>query len=259
MADPVPAQVATAARSVDLGELHGVYACPANLARLFLWWSYGGIVGASGIAALTSGPGFEGNGSAVSRGVTALVGAVLTICAAAMVWRGVQIVRNRKLYLYTGGIVYTHPSGRAKWYGAWRDVQVFWGQGNTRNAESYRIVFPQGGRVRWGVMTAFRDSKLLTQGVGAQARRLNAAQTLPSVLERLRSGEVLEFGPLLIDIKGVIYREKDFAWREVTSVVLVGRIALNFLATKKRRITVQLTKIPDLDVLLRVIEVARSS
>ena len=138
-------------------------------------------------------------------------------------------------------------------------MQVYWGQGATRNSEGYRIVFPQGGKVRWGLITFLRDAKVLTEGVGAQARKLSAAHKTPIALKRLHAGETLEFGPLLVDVQGVIGKGKDFAWREVTSVVLLGRISLIIHATKKRRIGTPLDKIPDLNVLLRVIEAARSA
>ena len=90
-------------------------------------------------------------------------------------------------------------------------------------------------------------------------RRLSAAHKTPIALERLHAGETLEFGPLLVDVHGVIGKGKDFAWREVTSVVLLGKISLVIHATKKRRIGMPLDKIPDLNVLLRVIEAARSA
>ncbi len=189
-----------------------------------LWWAYAGVVGASGLAAISAGPGSADNLSATRKTITLLIGVVLTLCAAAMIWRGVQIIRNRRLYLYERGIVCTHPSGRAKWYGAWQDVQVCWGQDTTRNSEGYRIVFPQGGIVRWGLMTLFRDAKILTEGVGAQARKLSAAHKTPIALKRLHAGEALEFGPLLVDVQGVIGKGKDFAWREVTAVVLHSRV-----------------------------------
>lgn len=258
MADPVPAKVAAAAQSLDLGELHGVYNGPSNFVFVFLWWGYAFIVGGSGIGILSPGANV-GRGSTAGRAIAILIGVALAAGGAAMVWRGLQIIVNRKLYLYTGGIVYTHPSGRAKWYGAWQDVQVYWGQGNIRSSENYRIVFPQGGRVRWGVMTSRQDVMAQRNGVGAQARRLSTAHVLPLMLDRLRSGEMLEFGPLYIDGKGLIYKQMDVAWPEVTSVTVLGRLALIFHITKKRRFSIKLEKIPDLNVLLRLIEVARSS
>jgi hypothetical protein len=256
MADAVPPQVAAAAQTADLGELQGVYTVTSNLLLAFLWWGYAAIVGPSGLVSITAGLGSD---SATRKTITLLLGVVLTLCAAAMIWRGMQIIRNRKLYLYKRGVVYTHPSGRAKWFGAWQDVQVYWGQGNTRNSEGYRIVFPQGGKVRWGLITFYRDAKILTEGVGAQARKLSAAHKTPIALKRLHAGETLEFGPLLVDVQGVIGKGKDFAWPEVTSVVLLGRISLVIHATKKRRIGTPLDKVSDLNVLLRVIEAARSA
>lgn len=256
MADAVPPQVAAAAQTADLGELHGVYTVTSNLLLAILWWGYAAIVGPSGLVSITAGLGSD---SATRKTITLLLGVVLTLCAAAMIWRGVQILRNRKLYLYKRGIVYTHPSGRAKWYGTWQDVQVYWGQGTTRNSEGYRVVFPQGGKVRWGLITFYRDAKILTEGVGAQARKLSAAHKTPIALKRLHAGETLEFGPLLVDVQGVIGKGKDFTWPEVTSVVLLGRISLIIQATKKRRIGAPLDKVPDLNVLLRVIEAARSA
>ncbi|MBR7827652.1 hypothetical protein KDK95_15140 [Actinospica sp. MGRD01-02] len=259
MADPVPAQVATAAQTLGLGELREVHNGPSNAVYVFLWWGYAFIVGGPGFVMLSPSANLFGHGSAVGKVITILIGVVLVGGAAAMVWRGLRIIVNRKLYLYPGGIVYTHPSGRAKWYGAWQDVQVYWGQGAARGSEQYRIVFPQGGRVRWGVKTRYQDVMAERNGVGAQARRLSTAHVLPLMLDRFRAGEMLEFGPLHIDRKGLIYERLDVAWPEVTSVTVLGRIALIFHLTEKRRFSVKLGKIPDLNVLLRLIEIARSS
>lgn len=260
MADPVPPQVATAARSLDLGEPHGVYPGPANLLYALLWWGYGTIVGSIGIACLSPGAGVAGNGSAWGKTVTVLIGVVALICALAMAWRGVQIIRNRKLYLYIGGIIYTHPSGRAKWCASWQDAQVYWGDGSKRNFENYRVVFPQGGRVKWGV-GVLGDQEYRARMVGPQMRRLSTAWKLPVALGRFRSGEAVEFGPLTVDARGValIDKAKTLPWSQVTSVALRGRIALIITGTEKRRISVPLKRIPDLNVLLKVIEVARGS
>lgn len=238
------------ARSLDLGELHRAYHAPNNYLFAFLWWGYAFIVGSIGIAAF--------GGTVLNKAIMILIGLIVVGCAAAMVWRGLQTIRNRKLYLYPGGIVYTHPSGRAKWYATWQDARVYWGSGSRRNFESYRIVFPQGGRVRWGIGT-LGNQELLAQRVGPQARRLSAAHNTPMALDRLRSGQTLEFGPLLVDGHGVIYRDKDLHWREVASVALLGRIALIIRSTNKRGISVPMKRIPDLSVLLKVIEVAPSS
>lgn len=250
MADPVPARVETIAESLDLGELHGVFTGPSNTLYVLMWWGYAFIIGGPGVVTL--------GGSEQGTSYTVPLGVLLTLCGAAMAWRGIQIIRHRRLYLYTGGIVYTHPSGKAKWYGTWPDVEVYWGQGTARGSESYRIVFPQGGKVRWGVFTTNRDPRILSEGVGGQARKLSAARILPIALEQLRAGEMLEFGPIHVDSKGLIYRTQDLPWREVTAVRLLGRIALQIFATKKRHVSVPFRKIPNLTVLLRLIEISRN-
>jgi hypothetical protein len=249
MAEPVPPQVANAARSLDLGELHGVYPGPVNVLWLLMWWGYAFMVGGSGFAVL--------GGTLASRAIWIPAGVILLACAAWMVWRGVQIIANRKLYLYPGGIVYTHPSGRAKWYGTWEDTQVYWGMGNARGAENHRIVFPQGGKIKWGGFVS-GNPEVRARQVGPQARMLSAARKTPLALERLRAGETLEFGPLLVDVQGVIYRDKELRWSQVASVTVYGRYSLIFAGKKKRGFRVSLFKIPDLNVLLKVIEAARS-
>jgi hypothetical protein len=256
MADAVPPRVAAAVQSADLGELHGVYTVTSNLLLAILWWVNAfAIVGPSGLVALSVSPGSVDNDSAMREIITRLLGVVLTLCAAAMIWRGVQIVRNRKPVQVRHRL---HPpvgTGEMVWDLARRAGVLRPG----RNSEEYRIVFPQGGKVRWGLITFFRDARMLTEGVGAQARKLSAARKTPIALKRLHAGETLEFGPLLVDVQGVIGKGMDFAWREVASVVLFGKMSLVIQATNKRRIGTRLEKIPDLSVLLRVIEAARSA
>jgi hypothetical protein len=215
-----------------------------------------GLFGASG---LDPGQGIAGNGSAWGRGVTVLIGVIALIGALAMARRGVRVIRHRKLYLYTGGIVYTNPSGRAKWCAPWHEARVYWGAWYRPDFDGYRVVFfPQGGRVRFGVGNVASE-EVLARGVGPQLRMLSTAAKLPAVLDRLHSGETVQFGPLTVDAHGVTHRAMTLPWPQVTAVTVLERATLIITATQKRSIRVPTKKIPDLSVLLNVTEDARSS
>jgi hypothetical protein len=255
--DPVPAQVAAAARSRGLGEPYGHAGCPGNSVYVFLWWCWGVMVGVFGVdCCLSPGRGVAGDDSMWGRGVTVEIGVIALVGALAMARRGVQVIRHRKLYLYTGGIVYMPPSGRAPWCAPWREVQVYWGPLLGSGLDRYRIVFPQDGRVRFGVGTGGSE-KALACGVGPQLRMLSTTAKLPVLLNRLHAGEAVQFGPLTVDSHGVTRRTKTLPWPHIRTVAVSAEANLVITATQEHSITVDMWKIPDISVLLKVAEDAR--
>lgn len=256
----VPARVAAAAKAQGLHDFHGGYRRPDNVMYVIFWavlvfflvqltWSY----------LVDPQLGVLGTGSASSRNITRLIGLALALCLAYSVRRVVGSWRLRKFYLYAEGLVSTSGSGRVRRACTWDGVRVYF-SGNGRSGStlrSYRYVFSKGGTYRFGVLAHSSQNRPPRDGVWLRSRALNLAAKLPEALENFHAGHIAVFGPCIVDIEGVTYRARTLPWSKVVSVAVLSDTYLHFRSSVKGKgMRVQMSRIPDSDVLLKLVEAA---
>lgn len=229
---------------MGLAELRSVYRCPGNAVRVYFE-----VMIAVCFAAGTAQNAGSGQGLAGNHSTWAVVAASLIfgLPVPALLAMAVMTRLNRRLYLYSGGLVITGITGRIWRAAVWADAKVYWSARNSL-VDGYLVTFAQGGQLRFG-RPGLRKPGVLTNGAGPQLRIISCAAKLPDALRQLEADEPMGFGPLSIDGQGITHGETTLPWRDVNLATILFSTRLLVEASDRRKIIVRCSAIADLNVL----------